>query len=108
MYHGCIRQVYILFDKHLENLHNANGTRGLESWQFQEGAQGSGKPLRLSENSLNSLTKYFSMAMIFNSLYVKALKKRSMHKFVFERESGPEAERRLMTEMQKVAFEPDC
>lgn len=61
-----------------------------------------------NQNSLNSLTKYFSMAMIFNSLYVKALKKRSMHKFVFERESGPEAERRLMTEMQKVAFEPDC
>ena len=97
LYHECIRQVYTLFDKDLGKSAFAKGS-----------SSGIGEPLRLSENSLNSLTKRFPVAMIFISLYVKALKKRSMHKFVFERESGPEAERRLITEMQKVASELDC
>ena len=47
------------------------------------------------------------MAIIFSSLYVKALMKRSTRKFVHTRESDPSAERHLRnTRRRKVASEP--
>mgnify|MGYP000317422754 CR=1 FL=1 len=64
--------------------------------------------LRVSEKSLKSLTNGDSMAIIFSSLYVKALMKRSTRKFVHTRESDPSAERHLRnTRRRKVASEPD-
>ena len=64
--------------------------------------------LRVSEKYLNSLTNGDLMAIIFSSLYIKALKKRSTRKFVHTRESDPSAERHLRnTRRRKVASEPD-
>lgn len=76
-----------------------------------------GNTLRLSENSLNFLTNILQVSIIlFKVQRTKALKKRSTHSFILtERASGktaadvrvPMAEKRLRTEMRKVALEPD-
>ena len=69
--------------------------------------------LRVCENSLNSLTNQASVAMIcvssrvvnflFKYIFLKALKKRSMHHWP-DRERRPEVERRLRRQHAEGSF----